>query len=222
VMLAGTPAAVPWHAAFMTGTAVLTLLLLAAAASFQLPSRRRDPRPAAATEPAGNAMAADGAIAAGGEVAPVGSWRSLQRRDAPRWAVVLAAAVALAFAATAGILGVRAAPAPPPPVAPVAGPSPAVAGEHEVIYTVSAPSTVTWMQIVYVDAQGRDQRTTTVPSGLPWVQPIRTGPRAGLVYLAVSIASKSPNTKIQCAIHVDGRRAIASEGPSCNAHVRLP
>ncbi|MGN9913838.1 MmpS family transport accessory protein [Phytohabitans sp. LJ34] len=230
VMVSGAPAGVTWHARFMTGTAVLTLLLLAAAASFQLPSRRPAPRPApAAVSPAPAAVSPAPTGSAGPAASPTpapagraGFWRSAGRRDVPRWAVALAAAVALVFAAVAGLLGVRGAGPITPPSVPVAGAPASAAPPHDVIYTVSAPSTVTWMEIVYVDAEGKAQRTTSAPTGLPWVQPIRTGSRTDLLYLAVSVSSKAPNTKIQCAIHVDGRRAIASEGPSCNVHVRFP
>jgi uncharacterized membrane protein required for colicin V production len=204
VMVSGAPAGVTWHARFMTGTAVLTLLLLATAAFFQLPPRHRTPRPAPADSP------------------PLGLWRSARRRDVPRWAVALAGVVALVFAAVAGILGVRDAGRVAPPSVPVAAAPASAEPPHDVIYTVSAPSTVTWLEIVYVDAQGQDRRITAPSGGTPWMQPIRTGSLTDLLYLAASVSSTVPNTKIQCAIHVDGRRAIASEGPSCNVHVRFP
>jgi hypothetical protein len=151
-----------------------------------------------------------------------GLWPAARVRDAPRWAVALGAVAALVFAATAAILGVRGAAPAGPPTTPVAAAPASGRPGHDVIYTVSAPSAVSWMEVVYVNGQGQDVRTTTVPAGLPWVQPIRTGSGSDLLYLAVTTAGKTPNTTIQCAIHVDGRRAIASEGPSCNVHVRLP
>jgi MFS family permease len=215
VIVSGAPAGVPWHARFMTGTAGLTLLFLAAATFFQLSPRRARTRslsPVVAPVPEQTPT----------PVGHAGFWRSAQRRDVPRWAVALTALLALAFAAVAGILGVRGArpatPATPPvPAAPASTQPP-----HDVIYTVSAPSTVTWLEIVYVDAQGQNRRVTSVPSGFPWVQAIRTGPQTDLLYLAASVSSTVPNTNIQCAIHVDGRRAMASEGPSCNVLVRFP
>jgi hypothetical protein len=221
-MVAGVPDGVPWHANLMTGTAVLTLLSVATVVAVQLPARRRTaslaPSPGSpVAENAGEPVeeAAHGGVGAG-------VWRSARRRDVPRWALVLAAAVALVFAAVAGIQGVRAAGTVAAPSVPVAGPSASAEPPHDVIYTVSAPSTVTWMEIVFVDELGKTERTTSAPSGYPWVRPIRTGPDTRLLYLAVSVSSKEPDTKIQCAIHVDGRRAIASEGPSCNLHVRFP
>jgi Mycobacterium membrane protein len=231
VIVSGAPAGVTWHARYMTGTAVLTLLLLATATSFQLPRLRRAPRPAPTAPPApAVAPTPTPAVSPAPAVTPMpavsptqaadaGFWRSAKRRDVPRWAVALAAVVALCFAAVAGILGVRGA----GPVTPPSPPAPTSAVPvHDVIYTVSAPSTVTWLEIVYVDAQGQDRRVTSAPTGLPWVQPIRTGSQTNLLYLAASVASTAPTTKIQCAIHVDGHRAIASEGPSCNLLVRFP
>jgi len=223
VLVVGTPAGVTWHARSMTGVAVSTVLLLAAAAFVQLSSRRRAPRPvpesplapAASPSPTatpGSAPARSGMAA---------FWLAARVRDAPRWTVALGALAALAFAATAAVIGVRGVAPAGPPTTPVAATPASGASAHDVIYTVSAPGTVSWMEIVYVNGQGQDVRTTSVPTGLPWVEPIRTGPRSDLLYLAVTTAGKTPNTKIQCAIHVDGRRAIASEGPSCNVHVRL-
>jgi len=226
VIVASAPAEVTWHARFMTGTAVLTLLLLATAGFIGLPSRRRARRPAPAESPAsGGSPTPEETTTPEVSHAPARGadfWRSARRRDVPRWAAALAAVVALVFAAVAGILGVRGAGPITAPTVPDAAAPASAEPPHDVIYTVSAPSTVTWLEIVYVDAQGQDQRITSAPSGVPWVQPIQTTSQTDLLYLAVSVSSEAPNTKIQCAIQVDGRRAISSEGPSCNVHVRFP
>jgi hypothetical protein len=234
VMVVGAPGGVVWHARLMTGTAVLTLLLLASAVAFErAPAHRVAPAPASPA-PASPASASPASASAGADAdavaEPAGSspprepfWRSAARRDVPRWAMALAALVAFAFAITAGLLGVRQENrAADPSAGPTASPVPAEP-PHDVIYMVTAPSGVTWLEVVYVDALGRDQRTSPPTGGpAPWVQPIRTGPDTDQIYLAASVASPTRNLKIQCAIFIDGKRAVASEGPSCNVHVRFP
>jgi hypothetical protein len=234
VLLVGAPGGVAWHARMMTGTAVLTLLLLATAVAFassgaggateSVAADPADPADAAdladPADPAGPGDPADPADSAAPPPPRELLWRSLARRDVPRWAVALAAAVAVAFAITAGLLGVRRDNLPEPVAAgPTAGPT---EPPHDVIYMVTAPSGVTWLEIVYSDEFGKDQRVSPSTGGpAPWVQPLRTGPDTDQLYLAVSIASPTRTLKIQCAIFIDGKRAIASEGPSCNVHVRL-
>jgi hypothetical protein len=150
-------------------------------------------------------------------------WRSAARRDVPRWAMALAAIVALVFAMTAGLLGVRQGNRAATPSAELTASAAPSEPPHDVIYMVTAPSGVTWLEVVYVDALGKDQRVFPPTGGpAPWVQPVRTGPDTDQVYLAASVASPTRNIKIQCAIFIDGKRAVASEGPSCNVHVRFP
>jgi hypothetical protein len=232
VTVVGTPDGVVWHARWMTGTAVLTLLLLAGAVVLQRkPARRGGPATpsdlAVSTPPSARPMSArsDGDVVADRVGSPPRDpfWRSAGRRDMPRWAVALAATVAFAFAITAGLLGVRQGePRGEPSAGPTASPAPNEP-PHDVIYMVTAPGGVTWLEIVYVDALGKDRRTSPPTGGpVPWVQPIRTGPDTDHIYLVASVASRTRNPTIQCAIFIDGKRAVASEGPSCTVHVRFP